>query len=316
LKDPFTRGTYDILYYQVRLQWLVYRSAYDEYVRKDTQEHLEAERERARVLEEQKRQAEEKQRRAEELAEEARRQQAKLQGKALAEERTRKQALRALLERHIAAEVHLRKVQEADARSAKVTRAARAEQEARARECIAKQEAEKEAREKKAREKEEEERQAQAYQQTFSEEVDTPPPNLPSSSQDPPKPAARDLEKLKKRRIHIARIWAQEKHISHAASSLTATGSIANPTGEYVDLGWDKKDCASVCDFCDRTVKLYAFVCPLAYAVACEACVVGLSFCAKSVVGGEVRGEGVGMGEEEGKWEKVGRKKGKGKERK
>jgi hypothetical protein len=34
------------------------------------------------------------------------------------------------------------------------------------------------------------------------------------------------------------------------------------------------------------------------------------------MVGGEMRGEGVGMGEEEGKWEKVGRKKGKGKERK
>jgi hypothetical protein len=216
--------------------------------------------------------------------------------------------------------MHLRKLEEADARSAKVTNAARAEQEARARERIAKQEAEQEAREKEAREKEErkkEEHQAQASQHTMSEEADAPPntpqpSNAPSSSHHHPhKPSTRDLAKTKQRRIHIARIWAQEMHISRAAESLASTGSVADPAGEYVDLDWDKKDGTSVCDFCDKTVKLYAFVCPLAYAVACEACVMGLSFCAKEMVGGGKRDDG-----EEGKWEKVGRKKGKGKRKK
>ncbi|KAI4647630.1 uncharacterized protein J4E78_008946 [Alternaria triticimaculans] len=315
LKDPFARGTYDVLYYQVRWQWLSYRSAHAAYERLENEALVKAEQERARILQNIRRQEDERKRRAEVLVEEARRERIRREREVLLAEQSRRAVLHALLEQRRRAEERLRKIQEAEARSAKVAEAARIEQEAKARERIAKQEAE-----TKAQEKEEEERQLAevarkehevkakeliAEREAYDKARRTRDVSRshPQYSSDP----FCDPTKWKQRRARIARTWARELHISYA-NSLTSAGLVPDLAGEYVELGWDLKVCSLACDFCDKTVKLYAFVCPLGGAVACEACKMGLSFCTSDVLDeGEKGGESV-AGE---KWENVGGKKGK-----
>ncbi|KAI4686768.1 hypothetical protein J4E81_008429 [Alternaria sp. BMP 2799] len=315
LKDPLARSTYDILYYQVRSQWLSYRSAYAAYERLEKEARVKAEQERARILQEIRRQEEERKRRAEIQVEEARRQRIRREREALLAEQSRRAVLHALLEQRRRAEERLRKIQEAEARSAKVAEAARLEQEAKAKERLAKQEAE-----TRAQEKEEEERQLEevarkeheakakeliAQREAYDKARRTRDVSR-SHPQHPSNPFY-DPTKGKQRRIRIARTWARELHMSYA-NPLFSASLIADLAGEYVELGWYKEEGSATCDFCDKTFSLYGFVCPLGNAVACKACKMRLSFCTSDLFDGENKG-GEGMVEE--KWEKVGGRKGK-----
>ena len=69
-------------------------------------------------------------------------------------------------------------------------------------------------------------------------------------------------------RVKVANHWAQEKHARHAASS---------SRGEYVQLGWTEEQGVAACDFCNETVRLYHFRCPLGDAVACGNCLNSMS---------------------------------------
>ncbi|KAH7066749.1 hypothetical protein BKA63DRAFT_523100 [Paraphoma chrysanthemicola] len=82
----------------------------------------------------------------------------------------------------------------------------------------------------------------------------------------------------KSTRIRAAHRWAEILH-NRYAEELKATGHVLHYEGEYIDLAWEKKPGVAVCDFCDKTAKLFSFTCPSGGAVACDWCKNEMSFC-------------------------------------